>query len=104
MLTEAEYRQQCREKEEKRARAERAARGEPEPERAYSYSPPVPSNLTSRQKLERANQGFLVQEKFVEPNLTDGERGMSELAFSRLPPQRRLEIANRAMLKRRGVS
>lgn len=101
MLTEAEYRQQCREKEEKRKRAERTARGEPEPERAYIYSPTITKSLSSREKLDRANRDYLQNDGFAEPPLTDSERGMSALAFDQLRPERRNDIWNRAMLARR---
>lgn len=97
-MTEKEYRQKLRDQEA----AKRRARGEPAPEK--SYDAPLPSNLTSRQKLDIANSNFHLRgDGHVEQPLTDDERGMSETAFSRLPGKRKLDIANQAMLTRRGV-
>lgn len=102
MMLEKDYRRAVREKEEADSRAQRRARGEPEPEKGYDA--PTSKVLSAREKLDAANRGFLERDEFVEPPLTDAERGMSEFAFAQLPPKRRLEIANRAMLSRRGVS
>lgn len=99
MLTEAEYRHQCRMAEEKRRRAERATRGEAEPEKGYDA--PVPAKLSAFKKLERANANFLERDKFVEPPLTDAERGMSPAAFTALTPQQRMAIWDSAMFERR---
>lgn len=95
MLTEREYQIHLREQRER----ERRARGEPEPERGYTA--PLPPNLTSRQKLDIANANFVARERFTEPPLTDGERGMSEKAFLGLSASRRLAIYNKAIAKRR---
>lgn len=100
MLTEEEYRAVLRENEDKRQRAERLSRGEPEPERGYPA--PLPSNLTSRQKLDISNANFEQRcNGFQEPPLTDAERGMSQVTFDRLPARRRNDIYTSAMFERR---
>lgn len=100
-MTEREYREYVREQREAQARRERAARGEPEPERGYDAG--LPSKETSLQKLHRANLNSTRESDFKEPELTDAERGMSVQAFAKLTPSRRLEIWNRVMLDRRKV-
>lgn len=98
-LTEEEYRNNVREQREAQARRDRAARGEPEPERGYDAG--LPSKETPMQKLHRANLNSTRESDFKEPELTDAERGMSQQAFDRLTPEKRLAIWNRAMLIRR---
>ena len=100
-MTEQEYRDYVREQREAQAKRDRAARGEPEPERGYDAG--MPSQETSLQKLHRANLNSTRDSDFKEPELTDAERGMSPQAFARLSSAKRLEIWNRAMLARRQV-
>lgn len=100
-MTEQEYREYVREQREAQAKRDRAARGEPEPERGYDAG--MPSKETPLQKLKRANLNSTRQTDFVEPELSDSERGMSPQAFADLTPAKRLEIWNRAMLIRRQV-
>lgn len=100
-MLEKEYRELVWDKEAKRARAERQARGEPEPERVYQMPPPC--GLTSRQKLDHANANFAHRSDWNEPALSDDERGMSKAAFEALSAQRRLEVINRAMFARRAT-
>ena len=99
MMLEKDYRRAVREKEEADLRAQRRTRGEPEPEKGYDA--PISKVLSAREKLERANANFLERDKFVEPPLTDAERGMSPAAFNALSPQKRMAIWDRAMSARR---
>ena len=101
MMTEAEYQDSIRKQREAQAKRDRAAHGEPEPERGYDAG--MPSKETSLQKLHRANLNSTRESDFKEPELTDAERGMSPQAFSQISSAKRLEIWNRAMLLRRQV-
>lgn len=100
-MIERDYREKQRELEARQRKAERQAKGEPEPER--SYDAPVPAGLTPRQRLEYANANFLKRGGWQEPPLTDDERGMSSWAFEQLPPEQRLKIANRVYFQRRST-
>lgn len=99
-MIEREYRRKMREKDEAAQREQRLARGEPD-ERGQDA--PAPPNLSSMQKLQRANSNFMVRSEFVDAPLTDQERCMSPAAFERLSPQKKLEIWNRAMADRRSL-
>lgn len=58
------------------------------------------SKLSAMQKLQLANRGS-IKSPPAEPQLTDQERGMSPAEFAKLPPLKRLQIANDAIFKRK---
>lgn len=94
-MVESEYRKLV----DAAAKRERNSRGLPDEERVYYAA--LPASLTPRQKLDAANRNSTRPDSWLEPELTDKERGMSVAAFNALPASVRNAIWNKAVWDRR---